>query len=167
MEKIKKTLSITLFWAILLSILFVVGIPMIVVFAGKNWFLMALGIVFVVFGFYGMPMVWVYYGTLRANKRALELVLNENIYSVQELSEQLGVRPSDMLATVRKLINKGYLTGYLLIDNNFLKLNEKVKQEKSKIVGVCASCGAKSVIEGNAFVCPYCGGLVRDMSNKE
>ncbi len=160
MKKINRCLSILLLFGILLPILFVVGILFVVLFASKNPPLMVAGIIFIVFGFYGTPLIWTNYGAKKSNKRLLQLILNENIYSIQELSEQTGTQEKQTLALVRGLINGGYLTGYLIVDEKYLKLNQNVKQEKSRSFVKCPYCGAKTIVNGPQSLCEYCGSLI-------
>ena len=63
MSKVKKDMNVSLIVALVSSVLFVVGIPMIILFAGKMWVFMALGIIFVIFGFYGGPLLWIRYAS--------------------------------------------------------------------------------------------------------
>lgn len=63
MDAIGKALRKQLVWGIVVSCMFVAGIPMIIFGAtGGMWILMAAGIACTVIGFYGAPMVWVSYG---------------------------------------------------------------------------------------------------------
>ena len=52
--------------ALVLSLMLIVGVPMIVLGASnKIWAVMAIGIAFTVLGFYGCPLAWVMYGEAR------------------------------------------------------------------------------------------------------
>lgn len=157
MNKLKNKLIVNIIAGIILPILLVVGIVMIIVYAKNNAILLTLGIVFVVLGFYGSPMVWVVYGTKKQDLRLLSLVYNENVYSVDSLAEQLGMEKQTVLTEVRKLISQGFLTGYLLKDNNYLELNTNEKQGKKVTIVKCPSCGAKNRVTGNSSFCEYCG----------
>ncbi|MFR3346866.1 MAG: hypothetical protein ACLTSK_02445 [Christensenellales bacterium] len=64
MERLKKRQAKVLTAAVVMSVLFVVGIPAIILGATNEiWALMILGIIFTVAGFYGMPLVWVSYAS--------------------------------------------------------------------------------------------------------
>ncbi len=160
MKKINNSIVISLIFGCILPFMFVGGILLIVFFAGKNTLLMVLGIIGVVLGFYATPIVWTNYGGKKSYKRMLQLVYNENIYSIAELATQLGISEKNALQNVRYLINKGYLTGFLLVDESYLKLNQNVKQEKTIRVIKCPSCGAKTKIENEKGVCEYCGEMI-------
>lgn len=166
MKKLNKKITINFIFGILFPVMLVLGIPTIVLFAGKNWALMGIGIACVVVGFYGTPFIWISFASLKTKKRLLMLILNENVYTVKELSEQFGMAENDVIINVRNLIHNGYLKGYLLVNNSYIKLNDNIKQEKQKVSGVCLSCGAKSTFEGNSGICPYCGGSVKNPLNK-
>ena len=157
MKKIKSRITLDLILGIILPILLVVGIVMIIVFAKKNTILLVLGIVFVVAGFYGSPIVWLLYGSRKQDLRLLSLICDENIYSIDSLAEQVGCEKQNVLNEVRKLINQGYLIGYLLKDNNYLELNTNEKQNQKVTVVKCPSCGAKNKVVGNSGFCEYCG----------
>lgn len=157
MKKLKNKLMTNIIAGIILPILLVVGIVMIILYAKNNTILLVLGIVFVIMGFYGSPMVWVTYGSKKQDLRLLSLIYNENIYSIDSLAEQLGMEKQTALNEVRKLINQGYLTGYLLKDNNYLELNTNEKQGKKVTIVKCPSCGAKNRVIGNSCFCEYCG----------
>lgn len=157
MKKIKSRITLDLILGLILPILLVVGIVMIIVFAKKNTILLVLGIVFVVAGFYGSPIVWLLYGSRKQDLRLLSLICDENIYSIDSLAEQVGCEKQNVLNEVRKLINQGYLIGYLLKDNNYLELNTNEKQNQKVTVVKCPSCGAKNKVVGNSGFCEYCG----------
>ena len=157
MKKIKSRITLDLILGLILPILLVVGIVMIIVFAKKNTILLVLGIVFVVAGFYGSPIVWSLYGSRKQDLRLLSLICDENIYSIDSLAEQVGCEKQNVLNEVRKLINQGYLIGYLLKDNNYLELNTNEKQNQKVTVVKCPSCGAKNKVVGNSGFCEYCG----------
>ena len=75
MKKDKKSAAAQLVFRILAAVLFVAGIPMIVIGASRAgesalwWIMAAPGIAFVVFGFYGSAFIWIFYGSLRGRYR--------------------------------------------------------------------------------------------------
>ena len=156
---IKKYLSKRLIFAIVTSVLFVVGIP-ITIFSAINhiWVLMVLGIVFIVFGFYGSPLIWVNYGSLRSLKNVVDAVMEENILTVPELAKQLQVKEGVVRQQLTTAIKKKYITGFIY-DGNTLTLNEKtapkrqVQINKSK----CPFCGGTLEPTEKGYICPYCG----------
>ncbi len=150
-NEIKKTFTI----ALVISILFVVGIPMIALFAGKNWVLMSIGIVFVVVGFYGSPLIWVSFAGKRRTRRVIEAIENENLYSNAEIASQLSMREKEVQSEIYKSINKKYLVGYLY-DGKELTINEKQRQEKKLHIKKCKNCGGKLEEHDGKWVCPYC-----------
>lgn len=165
MEKIIKKKRIWFFISLLASILFVVGIPLIPVFVGKNWAIAIMGIVFVVFGFYSMPFFWLKYSSFFGLKRVLEAITYEHIYSVKDIAIQLQKTEQDVKNIIIKLINKRYLVGYLF-DGFDLKLNNNVKAQKKLDVNVCSNCGARITVEEHKTHCEYCGAIY-SVSNKK
>lgn len=166
MKKISRQMTNNIIWGSILPVLFVLGIILIVtnqsnIFGINGTICIIIGVVFVVLGFYGTPMIWVGYGEKVTCKRILNLIINENLYSISDIASQMGMQENMALKTVRYLINKEYLTGYLLIDNTYLKLNENVKQVKGKTIVKCPSCGAKNVLDGETGTCQYCGDFLR------
>jgi len=160
MDKLKRSCVILLLVDIVFSMLAVAGIPLIII-SGGNTLLLILGIVFVAGGFYGLPFAWIAYGNQRVRLRTLQAICNENIYTISELSSQLNIDKPTMLGHVRALINKNYLSGYLLKDNEVLVLNENIKLEKSLHSVVCPSCGAKTAVVEQQAICPYCGTVLK------
>lgn len=156
MSKINKDVNKYFWISLIASVLFVVGIPMIVLFAGKIWPLMALGIVFVVFGFYGMPLLWIKYGELRRMRRVVDAINNEHLLSNKEISMQLQISERDAKAIVTKAINKQYITGFLY-DGNLLTPNNKQAPKRIEQPSKCGNCGGKMQDLGDMWHCPYCG----------
>ncbi len=117
--------------------------------------LLSLSIILAVLGFYGSPMTWVNYGSYVGLKNVLSLIENENIYSVQQISNQLSQNPKQVVTTITTLISKGYLRGYLFVDNDHLVLNTNTKLKDSKAKIKCENCGA--LTSQSLDFCEYCG----------
>lgn len=156
MDKLKKDIKSFFIFALVSSILFVVGIPMIPIFAGKIWFLMALGIVFVVFGFYGMPLIWLKYASLKKINRVVVAIEEEHLTMNSEIATQLQIPEKEVKSLITTAINKRYITGYIY-DGEKLTLNNKEKLKKQINLQKCANCGAKLVDNETEWYCPYCG----------
>lgn len=96
MEKAEKSVKKRFYLALFLTIYFIVGIPLLVVGAtrlsqgGGYVFMLVLGIIGAVVGFYGMPVAWVMYGNARTELALVSAVRNEHLYTVQELSARLA-----------------------------------------------------------------------------
>lgn len=161
MERLKKRQAKVLTAAVVMSVLFVVGIPAIILGATNEiWALMILGIVFTVAGFYGMPLVWVSYASGFSLLRVVELVERDNVYSVEEIASQTNCSKRDVLQKIRKVLEKRYIEGYLLVDDSRLKLNENVRQKRARMTVKCHNCGAAVEISEADANCPYCGTVV-------
>ncbi|MBR2909186.1 MAG: hypothetical protein IKC11_02435 [Clostridia bacterium] len=138
------------------SILFVVGIPLIPVFAGKNWAIAIMGIIFTVFGFYGMPLLWIKYGTLHGMKRLVIAIIEDNLLTVSELSMQLQLDEREVRNRITKALSKRYITGFVF-DGQKLSLNENKKPAYKVEVRTCDNCAARLEITDTEVYCPYCG----------
>ena len=130
---------------------------MIVFGATKSlWILLVLGIVCTVFGFYGMPILWVNFGSLKTLKRVVDAVMEENLTSVSEIASQLQLSERTTKDYIRKAINKKYITGFIY-DGNTLVPNEKQAPKKKMSQNRCPSCGGVMEKTDTGWICPYCG----------
>ena len=154
MSKYKKDKSLMLFFAILLSVLFVAGIPGIVLSAGKSAILLALSIICVAAGFYVMPILWIQFGSLCSLGRLIFAVENEYIYTVKDLAIYLNKDEKSVRNEINTCIRKRYLTGYLF-DGETLTLNENKKVGKTVRTVVCSGCGATVNITDGMNRCEY------------
>lgn len=164
MEKKKKEISIDktvrkmLIWSIVASVLFVVGIPMTIIFAADGLYgVMAIGIAFIVFGFYGSPMLWIGYANAKTLKRVVDAVNEENLTTTEEIASQLQMRERDVRGHITKAINKKYITGFLF-NGTTLTPNEKMPPKKKKVVeNKCKNCGGPLEVTETGYICSYCG----------
>lgn len=152
-KDVKKMLLICL----LSTLALIAGVPMIVFGATKSlWILLVLGIVCTVFGFYGMPILWVNFGSLKTLKRVVDAVMEENLTSVSEIASQLQLSERTTKDYIRKAINKKYITGFIY-DGNTLVPNEKQAPKKKMSQNRCPSCGGVMEKTDTGWICPYCG----------
>ena len=156
MEKIRKNIRAKFYLALSSSIMFVIGIPLIPIFAGDNWFLMILGIVLVVYGFYGTPLYWVSYAMSIRTKNVIEAIIYDHILTVSDLSNHLQLNEQDIINQINKIIKNRYIIGYLF-DGVKLSLNENEKPQKKIKNVICVGCGASLTIRDDSILCPYCG----------
>ena len=155
MKKITKDINKIFVISLIVSVLFVVGIALIAVFAGKNWILMTLGIIFVVVGFFGSPLLWVNYSGKRKTRRIVEAIEEENLYSNAEIASQLSIKEKEVKQEIYKAINKKYLTGYIY-DGEKISANNKEKQTQALHIKKCNNCGGKLEIRDDKWYSPYC-----------
>ncbi len=155
MKDIKRDRAKLLFFALLLTILFVAGIPSIVFGASKGIvFLLVFGIIFTALGFYVMPILWVMYGEKAKYVAVLECILCDNILKVNSISQNLGTKDIEIVKIINYLINKRYLTGYLFVDEKELKKIEQ--KEDILITKKCPYCGANIELTDKVVTCKYC-----------
>ena len=155
-SKINHDIRKMLIISIVASIAFVVGIPMIVLGAMNSTVLMIFGIVFVVFGFYGTPMLWMSYAGLRSLKRVVDAVMEENLTTNAEIAMQLQTSERNIKAQITKAINKKYITGFIY-NGEVLTPNEKQQPKKKIIENRCKNCGGTLEELDTEWRCPYCG----------
>jgi len=157
---LKRKLNSQMIVAIVLSVLFVAGIPMTVLGAvnGLMW-LMIFGIIFVVFGFYGAPLVWVSFGVNKWKQALYLTIIEDNILEVSALSLTLNKNPRDVQNAITWLINKRYLKGFYF-DGEKLSSSKVYKDTEIEIL-TCPNCGANvEILLENAssrIVCEHCG----------
>ncbi len=156
-KSIEKTLRTVLLVALFGSVGFVAGIPCIIFGATNSWWpLLVLGIILVVFGFYGTPLLWVNYGSLKTQKRVVDAINEEHLTNVAEIASQLQMKDKDVREYIRKGINKKYITGFLY-DGNTLTPNEKQAPKKKIVQSTCPNCGGRLETTEKGYTCPYCG----------
>lgn len=162
MKAFKRDSSIKLMVAILLTIFLPAGILGIIFGASKGiTMLLVAGIIATVLGFYGAPIAWVNFGSFKSNGVILNLIENENIYTVEDLASQTMRKSDEVRNSINQLILKNYLKGYLF-KNDILEINTNQKQtgdvrEKAK----CPNCGGPMEFDGINYVCSYCGNVVK------
>lgn len=155
--KINKEVKIRLLIGILISVAFVVGIPMIPLGAVfKWWAMMAIGIAFVGFGFYAIPIFWTNFGKKVTQKRIVFAVEREHLLTVQEISAQLSMNERQIRGILDECFRKGYLNGYIRRGDSIFR-NEAVAPEDKVHAVECIYCGAKFTYKGLTGICPYCG----------
>lgn len=157
MKKINNKLTIKLIIALLISILFVGGIPLIIVFASSNKLLMWIGIVCVGFGFYATPLSWISFGNTKRTKEVVSCIVMDNILSVDDIAKQLQMEKNDVIGNISVSIKNRYIEGYLF-DNNILTVNTNVNM-KNEAFKKCPNCGAKMSFNESKKIweCKYCG----------
>lgn len=166
-KNVKKAADKVFWIAAVLSVMLIAGVPMIVLGASnKLWILMAAGIVFTVLGFYGCPIAWVMYAEARFRVALVSAVEYEGSVTVDGLVAQFGKPRQKIVADIRKLMEKRFLSGYVF-DGETLSFAERKERKKERIeIGKCPSCNAVMVYEDGKVHCPYCG-FVREATVDE
>lgn len=158
MKKINAKIRTLLILGSLSALLLVGGIPMIIIGAGKNTFVMILGIIFVALNFYACPILFSSVGGVTSLKRTVQAVMVEHLYSVSDIAVQTGKNEDLVKQEILTCMEKGYITG-LLFDGKTLSYNDKRKADRELLHCKCESCGATvNYFSDDATpVCPYCG----------
>ena len=153
MEAINKKIKSLFILSLILSVAFVAGIPSIVFGAtgGMIW-LMVIGIIATVAGFYGMPISWVMYGTNISQRNIVRSIVEEQITNIDDLA---GIHNKSVPVITREistLIAKGYLKGCKIQGNEIVGIKKKSIIARNK----CPNCGSPLIIKDNKKVCEYC-----------
>ena len=174
--KTKKKLA----WGIALSIGFPLGIVMTVLGFTRGQEMRAMGIVgiiLIVLGFYGAPIAWILFGQLKYYVRLREQIVGEGIKSVKMLAEVHNKKPELMANDVKTMVQKGYLEGYLVLDNERIIDKSAIKNKDYEIMEAeragtlnlvhCPFCNAKFELINYVGVCPYCNSkITKEMLDK-
>ncbi len=159
---IKKRLYSLLVLGILAPVCLAGGIPLIVFSAINGWWIaMSLGIVMVLFGFYGTPLLWVNYGKTRSQYILWLLITQDHILTVTELASALGKKTRYIQNGIHLLISRRCLVGYKFVGQSELVTTQPVSSDTAKTpsrtINKCINCGAQLVDSGDKYTCTYCG----------
>jgi len=164
MEKIRRKRTLKILLIIIGAILFVAGIPAIIIGAssGKT-FLMVVGIICVVVNFYGLPMYGISLGKTCEMYKTCLLITSGACQDISELSQHIKKSEKDTLDFFRYCQSCELLLEYKLDKNNCFvlakelkRVKEEQKEEEITKVVTCPGCGASVKIKGKFGVCPYC-----------
>lgn len=109
--------------------------------------LLVFGIIFVVAGFYGAPMVWVAVGSTYESKKLFSQIHDGSVTSISDLARLNDKSENQVHQEVKKLIDKKYLTGVAVVGDEIVRLSADGKT----VVNVSAAI---------TYRCPYCTGPV-------
>lgn len=161
MDAVSRSVKNTFRFALIWSILAVVGIPMIVFGAINLKGLPALGIpllvagcLFTGTGFYGLPLIWISYGTKRSLEQTVRAVTLLHLETVPALAAHLNVKEAEIRSRLDTCFARGYLAGYV-------RNGDTVTPYRAPEVPLhaveCPSCAAHFSFRGETGTCPYCG----------
>lgn len=163
MEKINHDLKKQLITAVILTVLLPLGGVLLGVGLGIGqpgvW---AVGIAFMVAGFYGCPIAWAAgYGNTKGLVRVVNAVRDEHLYTVQEIAAQLGTNERQVRMKLDACFNKQYLKGFKR-EGDVIKANFNADILNRTLSAECVNCGAKFSYNASDHAprCPYCGSPV-------
>lgn len=160
MKAVNKYINKLLICSLVLSCLFVAGIPMIILGATHGQYaIMGVGIGLTVIGFYGAPIAWVSYGNARGLKRIVYAVVVENLYTVQEIAAQISQSEKYVRSKLTICFNRNFLAGFKREGDNIV-LNENAAVDQKQRFAECPYCGAKFAYSPQNPRCPYCNSPV-------
>lgn len=153
---INKHLKKHLLISIIMTVMFIVGIPILIVGATQSQYIvMGLGIAMVVIGFYGTPLMWASYGNKKALKHVVDAVMEDHLTSVGEIASQLQMRERMVRSYIITGIKQKYITGYLF-DGAKLTSNQKEAPKPKISSNRCPNCGGTLTKQQTFYVCDYC-----------
>ncbi|MCI6716261.1 MAG: hypothetical protein SOZ32_00220 [Bacilli bacterium] len=163
----KKNKNIKFLTAFILSILLIIGIPMIPIGFSKEVEIVGiLGIVFTAVGFYGTPIAWINYTNFCKLYRLYNLIYHDKVYYMSLLASTTSQKIEIIEQEVNTLIQKGYLTSFIIVDDKLVNLkevknpNDYLANAAGKVQTItCEGCGYTYTYETTNGIsqCPYCG----------
>lgn len=150
--------------SVIVSVLFAVGVPLVIVGAVKLsssaawWVMLSCGIAFCGGGFYATPLLWVAYANSQKDLRIVECVEVSAIYDIKRLGNRFGEKPSAMVNHLINLTSKSYLSDEYDVNKEELRI-ERREYVRAECRDVCAYCGAV-INDPSQKKCPDCGATV-------
>lgn len=159
-KSLRKKIITSFILALFLTLCLCGGVPLIIIFAGKNTAVMVVGITCAVVGFYGTPMGWISYGGAKSLERVVLAVTAENLLTVKDIAAQLGKPEEQIKASLTECFQKGYLFGYVF-DGETVSYNANRHPTEKVMSWVCPNCGATNtyLLTDGVVKCPYCGSI--------
>ncbi len=152
--------------SITLTVLLPLGIALTIIGATKTeegalfTAIMAIGIVFVVLGFYGSPIAWVRYGAQKKYTRIIDAIVREGFRDTAEIANHLSMPKKEVVEGVRACIDKQYLCGYTIGGDKILPINNR-PDDIGMYTVQCPYCGGITQTSNNLQVkCAYCGRML-------
>jgi hypothetical protein len=155
-KDIDKAIKKQLLLLLIASVLFVGGIPGIPLgIAYRMPYIWIPCIVFVVTGFYGLPLGYINWAEKITNRNYISVILSDGILDMRSLANNFGKKEKYVQTRVSTLLQKRYLPG-LSFNADKTALVTVVKAKPAAQKHLCLYCGA--VLKKDDTACPYCGG---------
>lgn len=168
MKKINGSIRRLLLAAFVSTVLFVVGIPALIIGATHTdaWgaggtALMVAGIAAVAVDFYAAPLLWIAYGNRRTLARVVLGVEKQGLNTVARLASHLRIKEDDARGYLDACFEKGYLDDYVRDGDTIRKFVPEQDPDEVEHDVECPSCAAKFTYRGASGKCPYCGTVYR------
>jgi energy-coupling factor transporter transmembrane protein EcfT len=157
-KKIKNSVRKGLLACLIVSVLFVAGIPMIVVGFGSGWQWLGIpGVIFTAGGFFTAPILWTFWGVTVGQRRLCLAIEEDGLLSVEDLARNFGRSAKGMRAEITTVMNKRWLTGYKFSEDKSALI--AVEKKTAVVLAKCPTCSAP--VPKDAATCPYCGIALR------
>lgn len=165
--KLQKHLTRQLVVSVVFTLLLPIGVVLTVLGAtGKDdggalyTAMMSIGIIFMVFGFYGSPIAWVRYAPQKKYARIIDAIKREGFRDANEIANHLSMQPIEVVGAIRTCIDKQYLTDYTIEDTTILPINNR-PDDLGMYTIQCPYCGGITKTSNNLQVtCEYCGRML-------
>lgn len=160
MKKLNSEIQRLLIAAIVVSVLFAAGLPVLLLGTshtftsqGVNTLFLVSGIVLLAGGFYATPVLWVTYGGKRELRGFLSAIENQGLSTVEKLASHTRLDADAVRAKLDLCFAKGYLDGYVREGDVLTRPNPEGELHSV----VCPACAARFEFRGESGKCPWCG----------
>ena len=162
MQAVRKALRKNLILSVILTIMLPLGGAMLGVgLALGQPAIWAIGIAFMVCGFYGCPCAWTMaYAPTKSLSRIVSAVVEENLCTVNEIAAQLSLSEKEVRNRLDRCFQKRYLVGYKRVGDEIV-LNDNRAPAARTYSAVCPCCGASFSYTSGDTRCPYCGAPIQ------
>lgn len=157
MKSIKKHCISLFIFSMISSLMFVCGIPFIIMGAKSNKILMIVGIIFTVWGFYGSPILWINFAQSKRLLTIYEQVTIDKILSASQIALNNNQTIDVVTENLKTLLQKRFLTGYIINEKGELS---KFEGKFNIINNKCPTCGANMERDGDKLYCSYCNNSI-------
>lgn len=162
MKKLNSEIRHMLIAAIVVTVLFVAGLPVLLLgtskafaVAGVNTLFLVTGIVLLAGGFYATPILWVLYGGKRELLGFVSAIENRGLSTLEALASHTRLDADAVRAKIDLCFEKGYLDGYIRDGDTLRRPNPEGELHSV----ICPACAARFEFRGESGKCPWCGTL--------
>ena len=156
-NKAKKYKNKVLLSALLFTIMFIAGIPLIIIGASRSVVLLITGIFCVVMGFYVMPLLWVKFGTANKLNSIACAIFDDGLTNISEIASQAHSNGKETIGLLKTAIEKRIIEGFTIDSEKNALRPLKAKDTEETVVIKCSCCGATYRENAGNPCCPYCG----------
>ena len=160
MKKLNSQIKKAMIAAIAVTVLFVAGLPVLLLGTSKafavegiNTLFLVSGIVLLAGGFYATPILWIVYGGKRELLGIVSAIENQGLSTVEALASHTRLDADAVRAKLDLCFSKGYLDGYIRDGDTLRRPNPEGELHSV----ICPACAARFEFRGESGKCPWCG----------